>query len=340
MERTLLAALSLASFCGCQPAAPSGGGSGREPAPPIANDASVPDPGSSDAGLAECAAVTMEAEPTLRPVDIIWVVDSSGSMSNEAARVQENMNRFASDVLGAGIDPHVVVITSPSYVTVPPPLGDDVEHYRFVECNVGSHAPLEKLVEQFPMYADFLRADAVTHIVAVTDDESNMDASEFDSRMTALLGHSYVLHAIASEDVGGHECDGAANVGRQYYELAATTMGLQISICTSDWTGVFDCLREHIFATAPLPCEFAVPDPPEGMVLDAERVEVEFTSSVGATRTIPRVEAMAACAGDGWFWDDPIAPEMIHLCPGACAEVGSDHGGRVAISLGCQTLLR
>jgi len=294
-----------------------------------------------DAGLDECATVAVEAETTLRPVDIIWVVDSSGSMENEAARVQEHMNEFASDILAAGIDPHVVVITDHDYITVPPPLGTDPEHYLFVDRHVGSNEPLERLIDQWDRYGHFLREDAVTHIVAVTDDESDMSDGEFDVRMTGLLGHEYTLHAIASEDDGGRECDGAADIGRRYYNLADLTGGLKISICTRDWTAVFDRLRERGAEPAPPPCDYAVPDPPMDEELDFMRVNVQYTpGSGGATQTFPYVESEASCGGTGgWYYDDPSAPSEVRLCPSSCTLVGMDTDGSVSIALGCATRL-
>jgi hypothetical protein len=295
-----------------------------------------------DSGLAECATTEAEAETTVRPIDIVWVVDSSGSMDNEAARVQENMNRFAMDIVGEGIDPHVIVITDPGYVSVPPPLGTDPTRYRFVNRGVGSHAGLERLVSEWSRYSDFLRPDAVTHFVAVTDDESDISANMFDTAMTGLLGHEYVFHAIASEDTGGgRECSGAADVGYQYYTLADRTSGLKVSICTSDWAAVFTELARAVTETAPLPCEFTIPDAPADEVLDYDRVNVQYfpSSGMGGT-TIPRVDSPSSCTGaGGWHYDDPAAPALIELCPSSCTLVGADPDGRVTIALGCGTLL-
>ena len=350
---TRLPLLSVLLVVGCSPGAAGGGhdtgrggGAGSDAGTDTAPDAATTGvdaarPPAIDAGLDECATLELEAESTLRPVDIVWVVDSSGSMDNEAARVQENLNRFAMDILEGGIDPHVVVITDPDYVTVPPPLGIDAEHYRFVDRHVSSNAPLERLLSEWGRYADFLRADAVTHFVAVTDDESDLSAAAFDAQMTMRLGHEYTFHAIASEDTGGgRECGGAADVGYQYYALSGMTDGLEISICTSDWTTVFDELARHVTETAPLPCDFAIPEPPEDETLDYGRVNVEYTPSSGDPYLIPSVGTESACAGaGGWYYDDPDAPTEIHLCPSSCATVGADPEGRISLALGCETVL-
>src|SRR5688500_20024217 len=98
------------------------------------------------------------------------------------------MTRFAASIVAAWIDPRVVVITISDFVTVPDPLGSDAAHYLFIDDHVGSNAPLEKLIEHYDTYAAFLRPEAATHFVAVTDDESDISAGEFDTQMGASLG--------------------------------------------------------------------------------------------------------------------------------------------------------
>jgi hypothetical protein len=288
----------------------------------------------------DCAGVAVAAETELRPVDVVWVVDSSGSMENEAARVQENLNRFADAILMAGLDPHVVMITDSDYVRVPPPLGTDDAHYRFIEQGVGSNAGLARLVSEFPRYGDFLRPEAILHFVAVTDDESGMSVAEFRAAMDlALGGRDYFFHAIASENDGGHECPGAADIGARYYQLAGETMGLTASICTPDWASVFDRLEEHVFASTPIPCELAIPDAPTDLVFDYASVNVEIESPMGGPGLVPNVGDSARCAGDGWYYDDPSAPTLIHLCPVSCDAVNSLHDVRVDVTFGCDTIL-
>ena len=80
----------------------------------------------------DCAAEDYAAEEASRPADIIFAVDASGSMRGEARAVQNQLTRFATEVLATEVDPHVIMITSPSYVTVPPPLGTDAERFLMV----------------------------------------------------------------------------------------------------------------------------------------------------------------------------------------------------------------
>ncbi len=337
MRHALLLALALGA--GCQAATTHSSGSTRprhDPSAPDAgsgeaSDAHVrgPDPDPIDAGSLECASVTSTAETVLAPVDIVWVVDSSGSMSNEALRVQDNLNVFTAAIGASGLDFHLVMVTSSSYVSVPPPLGADAAHYRFVERSVGSHAPLDRLLSELPLYRDFLRPDAVTHFVAVTDDESDLGGESFRASMEAELGHPFVLHAIASERP---ECPGAANPGDEYYALAAATGGETMSICTDDWGGVFDRLRMAIERSAPLPCIFELPAPPPGMDYLRDRVEVLFTPSAAPRQTVPQVGSADRCGAGGFYFSSAT---RIELCASTCDLVSADRDGRIDIALGC-----
>ena len=163
---------------------------------------------------------------------------------------------------------------------------------------MGSHNSLEVLLETFPTYQSHLRTDAQTHFVALTDDESDLPASSFAADMQGRLGHDFTFHAIASENVGGDACNcagggllgcGAAAPGDEYYALAASTGGEQVSICTVDWGAVFDRLARAVLAGAGLPCSFALPVPPRGEALDPERVKFDFVAPTGDATEIPKL---------------------------------------------------
>jgi hypothetical protein len=304
-----------------------------------------------------CASVDIAAQEGLAPVDIIWVVDSSGSMRGEAEIVQRNMNSFSEIIGGSGIDYRVVVISDSEFVRVPPPLGDDAERFRFINQGVGSSAALSQMIDQFGMYSDFLREGAVTHYIAVTDDESSLGATDFRTQLETLLGHSFQLHAIASPP-GSRSCttlpiigmvceDGcsgpggdAADNGDIYWEAAAATGGLTFSICTSDWSGLFTTLSEAIAMPTPLPCVYGLPVPPDGSALDSSRVNIVFTSSSGGEETLPNVGSFSRCGPTGgWYYDMPMDPTQIYLCPASCDRVSADLGGAVNIAFGCATVV-
>ena len=70
----------------------------------------------------ECAAVSSEATANLQPADIIMVVDTSGSMSEEAKWTQSNLPSFVQTITASGIDAHVILIADAD-MCVSQPLG-------------------------------------------------------------------------------------------------------------------------------------------------------------------------------------------------------------------------
>ncbi|MGZ6091401.1 MAG: vWA domain-containing protein [Polyangiales bacterium] len=312
-----------------------------------------PDGGTTpEGGGTTCAASHFAAEPSIAPVDIIWVVDSSGSMDNEAKRVQDNLNDFSTAISKVGLDYHVVMITSSAFVKVPPPLGTS-PNYQFVERDVASNAPLQAIIEEFPKYSSFLRPSAVTHVVAVTDDESDMKAEDFYKDFSGKIGHGFTGHAIASETVpitftnptgacqtSGFPPEGAAAPGVQYYKLADATKGLKFSICTSDWTGLFKALTAAVAVPAKLPCDFLLPT---GTDVDPTKVNVDWTKATGSKETLLYVGegGKGACtAAGGWYYDNPKMPTHVILCPSSCTGVSADKMGKIDLALGCETRIK
>jgi hypothetical protein len=163
------------------------------------------DPG--DPGGGACAAIAAKAEPRKQPADIVFGLDSSNSMIQEAKWVREQFNsEFVKKITASGIDVRVVMLAEyyqKSVVTVPgtdgwtngicigAPLGngtcpnDDnpaAGYYRPTEkpvlgfpamgAPIGSTNMLNKFVEWWPTYSKWLRPEATLTYVAVTDDDA------------------------------------------------------------------------------------------------------------------------------------------------------------------------
>lgn len=215
-----------------------------------------------DGGVIACESRSVEADPGIAPLDVVWVIDSSGSMDQEAAIVQDSMNAFAAAIGTAGIpDYHVVVVSSAGWVDVPAPLGTDPAHFLAIDEFVDSKQPLTDAIARYPDYAAFLRPEAALHFVFVTDDDSTITGSAFVSMMTALVGRPFVVHAIASPDAGGTTstgaCDGpygmADAIGLAFLDATSATDGLFEDICASDWGPIFTRLLTTVAVPQRLP---------------------------------------------------------------------------------------
>ena len=151
-----------------------------------------------------CQSTSMKAETGLAAVDIVWIIDGSGSMIDEAARLQQNMASFTSTIAMAGVDTHVVLI-GPDDLAMGSTLAGSGQ-YRFVKDDVDSFNALDRLIARFADYSTFLRPAAHVHFIIVTDDESRymnlgapMERAEgFRTAMDGLLAVPFTVHAIAS----------------------------------------------------------------------------------------------------------------------------------------------
>lgn len=344
------------SDAGKKPAADAGRGkdAGRS------TDAGTTEPGEpDDSTFDECATSRVEAKETPRAGNVVFVIDTSGSMDEEAALVQQNINRFVQATTSAGLEDYrVVMVSEPSFVEVPDPLRTDQTHFKYIDEEVGSSEPLADLLERFDDYATFLLPDVMTHFVVVTDDESSVTADSFIAQMDQKLEGDFRVHAVASPPMGtmptvdpndlisvimglanrggcsGPNGDASAS-GVENYKAAQQTGGLTFSICADDWTSLFSELASEVAAA--VPCTLEIPAATTGELLDLARVNVVFTPPTGgAGQTLVNVGSEASCGNkQGWFYDDPASPTHISLCESSCTAAGT--GGALDIALGCVT---
>ncbi|AKU93520.1 hypothetical protein AKJ09_00184 [Labilithrix luteola] len=81
-------------------------------------------------------------------------------------------------------------------------------------------------------------------------------------------------------------------------------------------------------------CDFDIPAPSDGRAIDFNKVNVEFTPSGQATKTLPY---SADCSdATGWHFDNAAAPKKVLLCDSACGTVRADTGGQINVSFRCE----
>jgi hypothetical protein len=197
----------------------SGRGGGRDLA--AAGDGGEPDlsvdgtdlslPPQSDA----CAAVSAMATLHKRPVDVIFIVDTSASMAQEIAGINNNINmHFSSIIAASGLDYRVIILADwciGTYcVCVKPPLGGntcmapetkpiDTQHLYHYDHLVQSYDSLSGALATYNVadpsgaapggWSDWLRPDALKIFVEVTDDyptAATDAAMQFDTGLFAL----------------------------------------------------------------------------------------------------------------------------------------------------------
>lgn len=357
----------------------------------------------ADTSLADdaaCATATAEAKTEILPVDIIWMVDNSASMEPAVAEIKAGLNAFAALIAAKKLDYKVIMLalrskTSPITVAgsirypvcIPPPLaGDDNcgNGARFFHSHVDvkSTQPLEQFLGTLDQTEGYkvgqergaepwkaeLRPAASRTIVVVTDDNSRLSATDFEtfaggknpfnsltlppglldaSRAGMFTGYLFAaLYGWGSATDPTVKCkytDGSSppSAGPTYTTLVTKTTGPRAQICDGKaaWTPFFDAIATAVAKTAKLACELELPVPATG-TLDPSAVNVKIEGAV-----IPKVANAAACGSAvAWYYDNDAAPKKVILCPAACdkanASVGVDKPGKIEVLFGCKTVIK
>ncbi len=328
------------------------------------NDTGGNDTGNTDTGGGDttevCEEIAVTADGALRPADIIWAIDTSGSMTDEAAIVEDSINDFANFIGSSGIDYAVVMIASHhdfscgifdpdcpnggDYfpVCVPPPLSgspgcpDTANNPTFLHPHlpVYSTDALQVLSENYIFYSQALRDGAKKHIIVVTDDQSSMSASAFNNAMAALPAPGfgdYTVHGIIQ--VNGSTC--GVEVGTVYQTLANQTGGVIADVCSSNWGPIFQAIQDSVVDGAIIPCGYAIPTFGEGQEFNPELVNVYYTDTFSNRTLLPAVDGVEFCSGQqAWYYDNPAAPTTINICSSACGDIE----GELEIAFGCNTV--
>lgn len=318
----------------------------------------------ADDSLIECAAKELKAEPA--KVDLIFIVDASGSMSEELVQTQQNINAFAQTIGKSGLDYKVLMIAGTD-ICVPPPLGgascaSKPPRFYNVPVHVESNDALQILTDTYDNassssyykaptpWMNYVRPEAVKIFVVITDDDSYMQDADFDKALLAKKppgmfgdanGRKYIFDSIVGWQPGTaplstQQCTTAVNTGLVYQRLSKLTGGLVDSVCNTSFAAVFDNLAKGV--TKRLACELDVPVQEDGTPLDPDKVVVQFTPSGEDARKLVQVTGPTKCKkiDDGWYYDDPSDPKKVILCPSTCDDVSGDTGGEMKVLFGCK----
>ena len=324
----------------------------------------------------KCAAVTETAKNTYQPVDIIFAIDNSPSLLDEINATRANMNKFSQQITSSGLDAHIVLIsclpddcTNPKFhsICIDPPLGktggctgptygdSNPPNYNHVSVKVPSTKGLSLIVSTYAQWKATMRAGAARHVVVISDDTDEWTATQFNTELLKLDAafKGYQFHGIfafkSKEDaclIDKSEpcCTYAApgGEGKPYKDLVKLTGGVSSDLCLQSFAPVFNKIATSVVKSAKLSCSWTLPKPPAGKTLDPNKINVEFIDSTGASSIFGRVASAADCAkakGDAWYYDDPVTPTKVTVCPKTCTSIQSQAQAEIKIQFGCKTEL-
>jgi len=314
-----------------------------------------------------CAAAVNKA--TRAKVDVIVVIDTSGSMDEETNQVKSNINTFASKIGGTGLDYTVLFIAAkpgnpgpipiPGFtlpgVCVPQPLAgadcaDNPPIFHQLNKDVESTDSLKIIIDNYATYEPWLRTDAYKVFIEVTDDNStDMSHTDFDTKLLAkskaqfgdATSRKYIFNSICgwkrnTAVKSSEKCDSAVNIGSEYQDLSVLTGGTVESVCEKDYSSVFDNIAKGLVTK--LGCEFGFPKSQTGQT-DPTTVVVNYTAgNASAAKQLTQVTDQSKCGtiADAWYYDDNANPTKIIFCPTTCTTAGADTAGKLEVAVGCK----
>lgn len=331
-------------------------------------DATVIEDAIVDTAPADATCATSEVVAGKPPVDVILAIDQSGSMSDDIARVKANINKLSDFLKSTGLDYRVVMIakvgTGTYDMCTPPPLGgvttlctdttkplrnSNPPIYRTSNQVIYSTDALSKILSTYDSatvgigWKDAVRPDAFKAIIPITDDNSALAATTFDTQLLAkdpamfgsATSRKYAAFPIMGASAYPSEtkgCGTMVNNGPQYISLVKLTGGKWFPLCSTDFGPLFTDIAKSI--ASKVACEVTVPPPPAGETFDPAKVNVLYTPSTGGSVPITRDDSKPCASGaNGWQYSSD--GKKILLCGTACSGLKADPGGKVSVQFGC-----
>ncbi len=366
--------------------APATGAEGESPSRPAPTPTPELPP---EASSPVCTPQQLDLEAPKAPVDIVVVVDNSNGMEEEVEAFEANVNgNFAAVLQEAGVDFRLILLSEhaerdsdDTALCIEAPLSgqavctadEPVFSERFFQysTSVGSENSLELLLETFapPLRRDddfdmapdgwsaWLRPGASTVFLEVTDDDSDLSASEFLEELTALSPDRFgttetprfVFHSVVGVAERGpgelayppqdplqeDECESNGgdvdNAGEEYQELSRITGGLRFAVCQFDaFDAVLQGVADEVAQLSQAGCQFELPPLDSSIAFDPLLASVRRVGPGGEPTALSPIDDPARCTAESYS----LSGTTLTLCPEACA-AASDASSRIELSLGC-----
>jgi Mg-chelatase subunit ChlD len=316
------------------------GGTGGSPFDPTSSGGS--------GGVETCA--ESESLASQKTLDIIVVLDRSGSMSGQKWDGSVTaLSTFANDPASAGINVGIIYF---------PQEGNsdscNIEQYK----GVNAYGPLPQNAPAF-----ITSLDAEDPLGPDTPIFAALTGSLFAATALQDANPDHKVILVFASDGDPSACDtniaNIATVAEQAYNynglqtfviaIQGATVANLDQIAAKGGTGTaFDVTANiqafadkmaEIRATA-IGCEVTIPEPPENEEFDPKLVNVNYTpGGMGEPIKLPKKQDKADCgAGPGWYYDSETNPTEIIFCPASCQTVQADTQAKINVGFGCESI--
>lgn len=291
-----------------------------------------------------------EATATVSPLDIIVLLDRSGSM--EGALWDGAVNALTSffqnpggNDISAGINyfpaPNGAECQRSSYNPLHVPIVSLATDAATLVSDMqgqtpsGAYTPTHGGMYGTLQFANTYQDQNPTHVV-ITVLASDGDPTSCNTNITDIAALAQTVYDYNGVRTFVIAIQGAtlANLD-QIAAAGGTVAAYDVTTDVTLFAQKLDEIRKEVLA-----CEFIIPDPTSGD-FDPTKVNVSYTPGNGdPTQDLPQASDLADCGNmPGWYYDNATAPTKITLCPATCAVVQADDMAKVDFVFGCPTIL-
>ncbi len=324
---------------------------------PSEADAGAPDSGAAvgsfdDGGLQivgfDTACATSAAAAVPRPAYLVYMFDRSGSMANNAKwqTVTSSMKAFFADARTLGMNASlqffplggedVMCLSDYSQAAVEMrPLPDGQTFAAALDAtSPDGRTPTVPALHGAIAYAEKVYAehgqDGKVAVIFVTD--GNPDGCDSDVPKAGAEAQSVANH-ISTHVIGiGQNLSSLNFIAKR----GGTTQALLVSDADPATTASALVDAMDSVTRAALSCEYGIPAPKGGEVINYMNVNVIHTTGDGAGHALT-YDSICDLGSAGWHYDDVHNPARVILCPAACDAVVADRRSKIDVLFGCAT---
>lgn len=302
----------------------------------------------------ECVSISQSSMFFEAPSDILVVVDHGASyeqmrsvFSNFALLIGNDLIEDVRVVMIAGYPSNgggVCIDEGPLGTGMCPESDANPPMYHHIDQVIEPPALLDQVLATHDAWGPTMRTGAWKHLWVVSSADASLPTDEFLAQLVALDPDFERLTVHAMVPAGErNDCSplvpgtdpGDASA---YIALAEATGGVFEPLCDYNVGVLFEQMLDRIHEVA-LSCSYEIPEPPDGQVFDPQRVNVDYDDGFGL-QTIGYVPSASDCAGvgNGWYYDDVVAPTAVLMCPQTCGRFEAADQASIELRFGCATV--
>ena len=193
-------------------------------------------------------------------VDIVWIIDTSGSMNSFQTQLLEGIEEMMNALPATGwrlvmvaADPDEAAVEQQFPLVPGDTIADAQDMYDFMGRGAEEKGfdSIEAYMGGNPYAATWMRNDAALLVVFVSDEDDQSTnfttPSDFISWYTGRRFGNVFLASVVMQDESTSLCDSpyGTDVGDRYMEATNLLFGTVVDICADDWTpGVTDATAQ------------------------------------------------------------------------------------------------